>query len=30
LIVTFTVQASSGPTNTTKCLAPGSSKPKPC
>ena len=30
LIVTFTTHATAGPTNTTKCLVPGSSKPKPC
>jgi hypothetical protein len=30
LIVTFTTHATAGPSNTQKCLVPGSSKPKPC
>jgi hypothetical protein len=30
LIVTFTTHATAGPSNTNKCLGPGSSKPKPC
>ncbi|HET7050399.1 MAG TPA: FG-GAP repeat protein, partial [Solirubrobacteraceae bacterium] len=29
-VVTFTVRASTGPSVTQKCLAPGSKKPKPC